>query len=586
MEQPQQSKTTSFLKGAAIMSAATIVVRIIGALFKIPLFSMFRTYDVPEATSFFTSAYNIFGLLLIVGTAGLPVAVSKMVSSAHERRQYKDVMTIFSVSRIVFMTVGGVSTLLMVIFAPIIAVWIEGSANAIRAVAPGVFLVCWMGAYRGTHQGHGNMMPTAMSQLVEATGKLIFGLLLVFLVVRGTLSISGVMSYDAASAGIAGVTIGSILGAFFMAGMWYKQRKQYTQCINPEQVGRSRKSVLNELLRLAIPVTLAAIILQLANIVDMSVALRRLITMYGVDRAGANAMFAPIAESHPITGFPQGIVVAMAVSLIPALSSAIAAKNREKVYGVVGSAFHVSAVLIMPSVLGLVALGTPIMQLLFRSGTHGGVIMSVAALNIMPLCMASLTNAMLQAMGKPTIPMINMIIGGVTRVAATFMLMSWLGPISPRFALIGAVISPVIAYFVIFVLNLSAIAQVIPWKRLTEPFVRPLLAALIMSGCVYYINRGMMTILPGGLDSRLMTTIGVAVSVGVGVLIYGLLAIWLGIVRRRDFERLPKGEKVADFFNVSAEPPKRRLSVVAIAALLVLGSMLAGMMILPPLYTI
>ncbi len=544
------------------MSAATILVKIIGALFKIPLFAIFKAHDeTAAAVTYFTSAYAIFSMLLVVSTAGLPVAVSRMVSTANAKGRRKDVLAIFSVARATFLWAGGISSVLLFIFAPMVATWMNASTLTIRAIAPAVFLVCLMCPYRGVHQGHGNMMPTAISQVVEAAGKLVIGLGLALLMVQ-TLNPD-----NAAAGGILGVTLGSLLGALFLIWGWRKHKHSYTHRTQDSAPARSRRSILGELLRIAIPITVAASILQLANVIDMAVALGQLRSLFDLSKVWANVMYAPLGETQPIVGFPQALVLAMAVSIIPALSAAVARREKSKVVGLIEQSLHITALLALPCTLGLVALGTPVMQFLYTDGVKGGHLMAIAALNVLPICLVSLTNAILQALGRFNVPLVNMLIGGVARIVATVVLI-------PLFGLTGAAISPIVCYGLISLLNIVAIGRMIPLRRLLRPFAKPLIASMIMGASVYFFFRLTLAVLPNALASRMQTAVCMGASVLVGVVVYAVLVLMMGVVKRADVARLPKGDKLANFLHLTdgtaaKRSPIRTLSLLALSVTVV-----------------
>jgi stage V sporulation protein B len=528
----QKPYAGGFLKGAAILSAATVIVKIIGAMFKIPLFNILDD----TAVGFFNQAYNVFAVLLIVGTAGLP-AVAKMVSSALVRGY--GIRNIRRVAWHFFLWFGLLAAIALAAAAPVVARWSSSSEWAIRAIAPAVFFVCLMCPYRGLHQGYGNMLPTAFSQVVEAGGKMVLGLLFAFI----TMEVFGAGADIAASAALMGVTAGSMLGVAFLMLTWKKNTRSYATGNNSHE--ESRRGILKEMLRLAAPPTLAAALLAFATLIDISILLQRLQTTFAVTVAGANEMYAPLAKTQSIIGLPQAFIVALAVSLVPALSAAAAKRNQGRCIQVIETSMRVTALLALPAAAGLIVLGPPVMGFLFprelSENAVGGMLLSVQGISVVPLCLVALTNAMLQSLGKVNQMLCNMALGAAARVITTNALFGTMG-------LPAAAVSPAACYGLITVLNIAVLARSFPLKHLLVPFVRPLLASACMGVAVSFLYRyandeifaAISSLLSGsaGRTAMLANAAVLALCILAGFIVYIVFLTVFG--GKRDFDALRK----------------------------------------------
>ena len=247
------TKKQNFLHGATLLAVATVIVKVIGAVYKIPLQSILGKIGY----SYFSSAYDIYTLLLLISTAGLPVAMSRMISQATSLNDHAQTRRVYNTSRTIFLIIGAVSTGLMMLFCRALAKSQEqpDAALAIFCLAPSAFLMSVVSTYRGFFQGQGDMRPTALSQIIEAAGKLFLGLSFAYIVMKMT----GSEAY-ASGATIAGISIGAGLSALFIL---IRRRKNRHEIEAMGGTADSYASTAKRLLAIAVPITIGAAGLQL-----------------------------------------------------------------------------------------------------------------------------------------------------------------------------------------------------------------------------------------------------------------------------------------------------------------------------------
>ena len=268
-----KTKKQSFLQGALILSAAAILVKIIGALFKIPL----QRFGGTLTFGYFSTAYEIYTPIYVIATAGLPVAVSRLVSERVALGRYRDVKTIYGVARSAFLLTGTIGFIAMLIASFLYPVYVAGNAEsrwAMMVMAPAVFCCCMVSAHRGLYEGMRNMTPTAVSQVIEALGKLVLGLGLAYIGHR-----LGWKEPFVATAAMAGVTIGTIFALLYMMVRYHRHGTGIAQSeliSSPPSI--TRKSALKMLLAIAIPVALGSVATQLTNLIDVA-SLQRCLKM-------------------------------------------------------------------------------------------------------------------------------------------------------------------------------------------------------------------------------------------------------------------------------------------------------------------
>ena len=262
------NKKQTFLGGAAVLALATAIVKVIGACYKIPLAALIGD----EGFGYFNTAYDIYSVLLMASTTGLPVAMSRMVSEAKTLGRTRQIEQIFRTALLVFLAIGVVGTVGMALLCRQLASLMsqEQSWFAILCLSPAVLFICLISAERGFFQGQGNMLPTSVSQVVEALCKLAVGLVLAYILSKAT----GLMSYAAGGA-ILGVTTGTLISVILLVA-WRRRaaRDLHAECLDPTV--ESTKTTARKLLSIAIPITIGAAGLQLITMIDTAVYMSQL----------------------------------------------------------------------------------------------------------------------------------------------------------------------------------------------------------------------------------------------------------------------------------------------------------------------
>ncbi len=537
-------KKQSFLQGAFVLICANLLVKVIGAGFKIPL-----TYLIDEeGMGLFGSAYTVYTILFVIATAGFPIAISKMVSECVALGKYKEADRVFNVSLVMLLCVGIFGTAVIYFGAPAFAAFLEVSDTVyvIKAIAPAVFFVSVMSALRGYFQGHQNMYPTAISEVVEALGKLIVGYALAYAFMGTSVAMS-------ATGAILGVTAGTVLGAAALMIIFIYKR--HNKEMSDEKM-RSKRSIAKEIIKIAVPITIGASVSSITTLIDAATITKRLqsitqvtqefMVRYGgivekVDAAftESGAIGEKLATALyglyngyaiPLFNLPLTIVAAIAMSVVPAISAAIATKDKIQSETVTKSALRITVLLAVPCGVGLFVLAHPVLSLLYNNGLAYTLLEKLGPA-IVFVSLVSVTGAILQAYGKPSIPMINMLVGGIAKIAVNYTLVG-----NPKYNIDGAPIGTMICYFVIVALNIFWLIRVTGYKfKASEFIVKPLLTAGIM-GVAVKIFYDLC------YKTGFGNTISVVLSIGIGVVIYAILIFVTGTIKREDIKMLPKGD--------------------------------------------
>ena len=545
----ETSKKQTFLHGAALLAIATAVVKLIGALYKLPLNAVIGA----EGYAYFTTAYDIYAVLLMISTAGLPVAMSRMISQANALGHYNQVRRIYSTARAIFLGLGIVSTLLMLFGCRYLANVLNqpDAWAAIASLAPCALLMGLISAYRGFFQGQGNMRPTSNSQMMEAVFKLLVGLSAAFAIMHFTNSVA-----LAAGGAILGVTVSCIFSVLYLRGKFTPAYKELPQ--SDEQV-RSFGNTAKGLLAIAVPITIGSAGLQLLTVVESGLYMDRLVYLIGsnqymgqmvtaeVDAQKAATILKGIYNmAQTIFNMPCAFIIPITVSVIPAITANLTLAKDQAVRETEESAARITGLLSLPCTVGLFVLGEPIMALLGGyTGTNlvlGGQLLALLGISIFLYAIIQYTNALLQSHGYAHVPVINMLLCGVAKLAVVYILVG-----NPAIGILGAPIGAILGYGGIAVLNLIAIRKLVPQKpALLRNLLRPVLPAALMGVAVYGSAQLLMKLF--GEDASSVILCGGPIIVGVVVYFVGV--VLFKSIKKEDCQLLPKGDKIAKILKL------------------------------------
>ena len=590
------AKPNTFFGGAAILAMGILVVKVIGLFYKIPLVNIIGS----EGSADFNNAYNIYSVLLTISTAGLPVAVSKMVSEANALGRQNQVHKVFRLSLAAFLTLGVVSFLIMYFGSEQLAGMMHDSlaAAGIRALVPAVICVGCLSAFRGYAQGHGNMTPTAVSQILEALCKLVIGLGLAYWLVR-----AGQPSHVAAAGAITGVTVGTILALAYMIFNFVSTRMREEK--DTQDAPDSARRILSTLMKIAIPITISSSMVGIVTVIDSALvqgqiqkvlisdpdswalyqqvvdfapleaardawqqavssgaAAEAVSQLYGaVELAAENisrSLYGNYSGALTIYNLPLSLMAAITASVIAAVSAALARRDRRGAARITGSALRITALLAFPMGVGLFVLGTPIIRLIFPElhASVAGPLLSTLGIASIFVCLMLVCNSVLQAHGFINLPVVIMALGGVVKIVTNYNLVA-----VPTIGISGAPVGNVLCFGLCMVLDLVVIARVIHGRPDYLPLLaKPAAAAGVMglgAWAVYGLLSKLLSYEEVTQAGETIQTLGktgngIAVmgAILIAVIIYAVLVVALRAISREDLSLMPKGDKIAKILRL------------------------------------
>ena len=570
-----KNQKKSFIKGAIVLAFANLVVKLIGAFFKIPLYELLDK----DGSGLFNVAYQIYTFMFIIATAGFPIAVSKMVAESIARGREKEADKIFRSARLLLGIIGITGSLVLFFFSEQLAGILnnQSAALSIKAISPAVFLVALVSAYRGYFQGKQNMYPTAFSEVIEATAKLLVGILFAVYFMRMDIdpSLSALIDFQtktvvsksartifAAAGAIFGVTVGTLCSLILMMTVSAFSKKERSAIGIREEKSTSR--ILKELVMISIPITIGASVSSLTSLVDLATIMNRLvvnpevfnrygylfdygteffrdITQDGLNAAQilekkANMLYGMYTgQAQTMFNLPLTIVVALGMSIVPAISSQVAANRLDDAKKTTESALRLTMLFALPCAIGMSVLSKEILALLY-SDSDAYLLLQKLSIAVIFVAVVSVTNSILQAYGKVYYPVVNMLIGGFVKVVLNYNMI-------PVKGIDGAPVATNVCYGIIAVLNLICIIRFVKIKfSIGDLFLRPGAAAVVMGAAAVLLSDFFTKLIGEGRISTLA-----AIS-GAGIL-YVILIFVFGAVKEDDILNMPKGKKVASLLK-------------------------------------
>ena len=561
----------NFLHGALILMSATVIVKIIGYFFKVPLKGIIGV----AGFGYFNAAYGLFNTLYSLSVAGMPVAVARMVAQNMQQGRYRDVRKIKRLSTWAFLATGLAGTFLMLAGAGPYVRFAE-NPNAFLPVflmSPAIFFVCVSSSYRGYYEGLRNMYPTAWSQIAEALVKLACGLLFAGAAIQlgldeyeraGTVFGKAVASqeqaqlavfpYGAAGA-ILGIVVSTAVGSIFLWGFNRRKGDGITPRMLDQAVpAQSSREIIRQLWKIAVPICLGALALNITTLIDVSSLTNRLSTALERDGQTLLAMYQGVlpekipAEEIPnylfgaynmsvtIFNLVPALTTTFGVSALPAVTAAWAVRSESQLRKNIESVWRITAMVAFPAGFGICALAEPILTLVYQADPASipiaAPILRVLGIAAIFVALSSPTNSMLQAVGRVKIPVRLTLLGGCCKLVVNFLLVPVAG-----INIQGAPYGTLLCYMIIVCLSIPLLCRAAGIRlRLRSVFLKPLFAGMLC-GVTAWASYGMLSRLAGN-------TVSTSISILLAGVVYVVVLFLVKGIEKYDILMLPKGEKI------------------------------------------
>lgn len=529
----------TFIQGALILTVAGIAVKFIGAVSRIWLSRLLGG----EGIGLYQMAYPIYLLCLAVSSAGLPVAISIMVAEKNAVRDYFGGQRVFRIS-MTALTITGLFFSGLLYFG---AGWLVDTHlvrdprayYSLIALSPAIFLATILATLRGYFQGLQSMTPTAVSQILEQIFRVVIMIALAICLLPYGLE------YGAAGATL-GAAPGALAGILILLFFYYKQkswRREMKEDRDRSIVPESAFSIIKRLLVLAIPVSLANIMLPIVSNIDLFIVPQRL-EVAGFTVEEATTLFGYLTGmATALVNMPTILTASLAASLVPAISSAVARRQSGTIYQRTDTAMRIANIITMPSFIGMCVIATPISSMLYATPDSGPCI-AVMSFGIFLLGVQQVTTGVLQGMGRTAIPFINMVASAAVKIV-----LSWNLTSVPNWGILGAAWATNADFGVAALLNLFFLYKYMHYKMDLLHLTKITAASVIMGAAVYGVYHTAFSFMKGNTAATLLAIL-------TGMAVYCAAIILTHAIRAEDVKSIPRiGTRAAalidrlDFFK-------------------------------------
>lgn len=518
----------SFIKGAAILAIAGIISKVLGAIYRIPLGRIIGS----EGMAYYQTAYDLYILMLTISAYSIPIAISKLVSEKIELGRRDEAHKIFKVALTLIGFLGMTLSALLFFNAANFAAMVKnpGAHIAVLCVAPAVFTVSISGAFRGYFQGMQNMTPSGISQVTEQIARVVFGFILAIIVLP--------MGYQAAAGGaVFGTTLGGLTSFLTLLYIYRKKKSDIRLGILSagKQKMESAASMAKRILIFSIPITIGGSIMPVMTVIDTFIVMDRLQTT-GFSLETATSLLGQLkGMAGAFINVPQVFTIALAASLVPAISESLARNDFGGAAKKSELAIRVSLIIGLPAAFGLFILADPIMKLMYPAEPASlGMVLRYLSMAVIFLTLVQTMTGILQGMGKERIPVVNLVIGAMVKIAISYTLTS-----IPAVNIRGAALGTVCGYAASAILNLSAIKKYQKSRmNIFKIVLKPAAATGIMTVSAYFSYRLIFELL--GRNS--IATLG---SISIAALVYGVVLVLIKGIAIEELEMAPGGRKLS-----------------------------------------
>lgn len=526
-------KGSSFVRQAAILGLASLFVRFIGFLYRIPL----THFLGDDGIGFYSRAYSIYAFAVVVSSGALPASISRLVSERLAKKQYRNAHELFKTAMVFALFLGLVSGLVMVFGADFFAYYFDmpEAALAIKTLAPTVFFVAMLAVFRGYFQGMKTAVPTALSQVVEQIINVIFTVWLAYIFLD-----AANLQY-AVAGGAAGTGIGAVAAVAVIVALYALVAKDLkNRAIGDGEIKtfETKRYQLFAILKTALPIIVGMGIYSVATLIDFRMASSRLVYSGAFSLDEINHLIGQFSGKFLLlTTLPVSLSIALSMAVIPDITTSQVEMDTSAIRRKIDMALRISMILTIPAAVGLTVLADEIVALLFPSHPDGGWLLRYGAVSIIFIALVQILTGVLQGIGRVGIPVIGAFFGVVAKIVVNYFLIA-----IPEINILGVVISTIICYIVASVLNIYYLRKftgIMP--DFIGAFIKPLIASLGMGLVAFAMNHIFLMIVGSTL-----ATIG---SLVISIISY---LIFMGLIkgfRQSDIDAMPLPGKLRRFLR-------------------------------------
>lgn len=526
-----QKKSDSFILQAGILAMAGIFSRIIGILYRSPLAHIIGN----EGNGYYGSAYNIYTIILLIASYSIPSAISKVIAQRLAVKEYKNAQRIFHCALIYVIVVGGIASLFAFFGAGILVE--KNSVLVLRVFAPTIFFSGLLGVLRGYFQAHKTMLQTSVSQIFEQIVNAVVSLLGAYLLIQTVKDMDTTTQAIYGAIGSAlGTGTGVLLALVFMFSVYMLNKKTIHRRIKHDRTTNmlSYQSIFIIIFSMVTPFILSTFIYNFSTSLNQTIYTKIMIYVKGISEVETATQYG-IYSGQPVTisNIPIAIASAVSAAMIPTISGLFAQGNRKGCNDKVKQAVHTTMLVAIPCMVGLFVLAEPVTKLLFNleeSVELSSSLLRVLSVTVVFYSLSTLTNAVLQGIGRVNVPVINAAAALVIQTIVLFVLMFF-----TDLGLYAIAIAAICYSFMMCLLNNLCVRKYLEYQQnYIKTYLLPLIASGVMGALAYGVYYGLYFLIP-------VNAICLGAAILVAVIVYFVVVIKIGGITKSDLYSFPKG---------------------------------------------
>ena len=549
MEHPKRKNT--FVFQAGILAAAGMLVKVISLIYRSPLLSIIGI----EGNGYYSAAINIYTIILLISSYSIPSAISKVIAQRLAFREFRNAQKVFVCALLYVLIVGGIASILTFVGAPYLVRKNPNAVVALRVLSPTIFFSGFLGVLRGFFQAHGSMLHTSISQVLEQilNASVSIGAAKLLISLASEDDLTGRAIYGSAGSAL-GTGAGVLIGLLFMFGMY-----RLNSGIIKRRVERDRtrheetyREIFKVIFTIVTPFILSTFIYNCTTVVNMTIYYHAM-DFKKVDAVLASNHYGIFAtQAVAVVNIPVAIASAMSSAIIPNVAASYVRGTLAQTRKQAARAVQMTMLIAIPAAVGMAVLPKPIMQFIFpqkESLDIASGLLAALAVTIVLYGLSTLTNAILQGIGKVNTPVIHAAIALVIQVAGLIALLLY-----TDLDLYALALANIIYSLVVCVLNQISVRKHLEYRMdVVKLFVKPGFAAAVMGAAAFGIYHGLILLLP-------VSRVVLLVAIGVGVCVYGAVLLLIGGVEEEELLAFPKGMMlvaVAKKLHLLPDGPKK-----------------------------
>jgi stage V sporulation protein B len=538
------TKKGRVVRQAAFLMAAQMISSVIGLLYRSPLHMMMGD----AGDGYYTFAYEWYTIILLISSYSIPSAVSKVMAERLALHEYRNADRVFRASLLYVIAVGGIGALIAFFGAPFLLRNQPDAVPALRVLAPTVFLSGMLGVFRGFFQAHNTMKPTAISQVIEQCLNAVFSVLFAYLLTRPYLGDANTMGRFGAMGGTLGTGAGVVAGLLFMLLCLLLNRKTIKRRIRKDRASdtESYGQVFRVIFMMVTPIILATCVYNITSVVDQ-LLFTNILGAKGFDSETIASFYGLFGyRFKPIINIPIALASATSTALIPAVASSIASGSTDDAVDKIDECVKLTMFIAIPSSVGIAVLSYPVIYALYPSGNIRGaaILLSLGAVSVIFYSLSTVTNGVLQGLGKPSVPVRNAALALLVNIAVAAVCVGVL-----NMNVYGILAATVLYSFTVMILNALALRKHLGYSHSFRQFTAPIKAAGVMGVVIAIIYWLPARLLPSVFSRYLYSAVLLMTAVLSGILVYFIAYGRMSELTDEELKRMPMGTRMLALFR-------------------------------------